>query len=401
MLKSGCRRYTDDSRSSLSWPPSDAVARSLVPSLDKSRRSRFMIVTPSPRSVRIILQDIWCSSESDVSMPTSPVHDRYKSGEGYHVVPPPYTGTFMPSKPNLVFHDALIVNETVYTILNVEPSPKDESEDEPMPTQKAHSFVHTSGHVKTPRPSVKPDCDYYEKKMVQKPVKNQDIRGNHQHYEIMTHPYPHRHVVPTTVLTRSRLVPLTAARPITTVVPQTKVQHQWPTKHSVTKAHSPLRRPINLRPSPTHSNPQHALKDKGVIESGCSRHMIGNIYYLSNFEEISGGYVAFGGNPKGGKITSKGKIRTGKLDFDDVYFVKELKFNLFSVSQMYDKKNSVLFTDTKCIVMSSDFKLSDENHMLLRVPKENNMYNVDLKNIVPSGYLTCLFAKATLDESNL
>nr|GEW61370.1 putative ribonuclease H-like domain-containing protein [Tanacetum cinerariifolium] len=104
---------------------------------------------------------------------------------------------------------------------------------------------------------------------------------------------------------------------------------------------------------------------------------------------------------KGGKITCKGKLKTGKLDFDDVYFVKELKFNLFNVSQMYDKKNSVLFTDTECVVLSFDFKLPDENHVLLRVPRENNMYNVELKNVAPSGDLTCLFAKATLDESNL
>nr|GFB24314.1 putative ribonuclease H-like domain-containing protein [Tanacetum cinerariifolium] len=68
---------------------------------------------------------------------------------------------------------------------------------------------------------------------------------------------------------------------------------------------------------------------------------------------------------------------------------------------MCDKKNNVLFTDTKCAVLSSDFKLPDENHVLLRVPRENNMYSVDLKSIVPSGDLTCLFAKATLDESNL
>nr|GEZ48080.1 putative ribonuclease H-like domain-containing protein [Tanacetum cinerariifolium] len=129
--------------------------------------------------------------------------------------------------------------------------------------------------------------------------------------------------------------------------------------------------------------------------------MTENIPYLSNFEEHNRGYVAFGGNPKGGKITGKGKIRTGKLDFDNVYFVKELKFNLFSVSQMCDKKNSVLFINTECIVLSSDFKLPDENHLLLRVPKENNMYNVDLKNIVPSGDLTCLFVKDPLDEFNL
>ncbi|GJS81465.1 ribonuclease H-like domain-containing protein, partial [Tanacetum coccineum] len=119
------------------------------------------------------------------------------------------------------------------------------------------------------------------------------------------------------------------------------------------------------------------------------------------YEEIDGGFVAFGGNSKGRKITRKGKIRTGKLDFKDVYFVKELKFNLFSVSQMCDKKNSVLFTDTKCVILSLDFKLTDESHILLKVSRKDNMYSVDLKNVVPQGGLTCLFAKATSDESNL
>ncbi|GJS31696.1 ribonuclease H-like domain-containing protein [Tanacetum coccineum] len=122
---------------------------------------------------------------------------------------------------------------------------------------------------------------------------------------------------------------------------------------------------------------------------------------LSYGRKLMRGFVAFGGDPKGGRITGKGKISTGKLDFEDVYFVKELKFNLFSVSQMCDKKNSVLFTDTECVVLSPDFKLLDENHVLLRVPRKDNMYSVDLKNIVPLGGLTCLFAKATLDESNL
>nr|GFB91053.1 ribonuclease H-like domain-containing protein [Tanacetum cinerariifolium] len=180
----------------------------------------------------------------------------------------------------------------------------------------------------------------------------------------MTHPHSKKHVVPTLVLTRSRLIPLNAARPVTTAIPQTNVKHQRPAKHVVTKPHSPIRRPINYIPSHKTNNfhqkvttvkaklgnLQQALKDKRVIDSGPLRYMTGNISYLSNFEEINGGYVAFGENPKGGKITGK---------------------------------------------------LPDENHVLLRVSRENNMYNVDLKNIVPSGNLTCLFAKATLDESNL
>ncbi|GJY97465.1 putative ribonuclease H-like domain-containing protein [Tanacetum coccineum] len=129
--------------------------------------------------------------------------------------------------------------------------------------------------------------------------------------------------------------------------------------------------------------------------------MTGNRSYLTDYEEIDGGFVTFRGNSKGGKITRKDKIRTNKLDFEDVYFVKELKFNLFSVSQMCDKKNSVLFTDTECVVLSLNFKLTNESQVLLKVPRKDNMYSVDLKNVVPQGGLTCLFAKVTPDESNL
>ncbi|GJV79592.1 hypothetical protein Tco_1515462 [Tanacetum coccineum] len=52
-------------------------------------------------------------------------------------------------------------------------------------------------------------------------------------------------------------------------------------------------------------NPQMDLQNQGVIDSGCSRHMIGNMSYLTNYEETDGGYVTFRGNPKGGKITRK------------------------------------------------------------------------------------------------
>ncbi|GJU57372.1 putative ribonuclease H-like domain-containing protein [Tanacetum coccineum] len=68
---------------------------------------------------------------------------------------------------------------------------------------------------------------------------------------------------------------------------------------------------------------------------------------------------------------------------------------------MCDKKNSVLFTDTRCFVLSPDFKLADESHVLLKVPRKNIMYSVDIKNIVPKESLTCLVAKVILDESML
>ncbi|GKE89261.1 putative ribonuclease H-like domain-containing protein [Tanacetum coccineum] len=128
--------------------------------------------------------------------------------------------------------------------------------------------------------------------------------------------------------------------------------------------------------------------------------MTGNKAYLVEYQDYNGGPVAFGGSKD--YISGKGKIKIEKLDFEDVCFVKELQhFNLSSVSQMCDKKNKVLFTDTGCLVLSPDFKLPDENQVLLKVPRQHNMYSFNPENIVPSGGLACLIAKATVDESNM
>nr|GFA16455.1 ribonuclease H-like domain-containing protein [Tanacetum cinerariifolium] len=141
---------------------------------------------------------------------------------------------------------------------------------------------------------------------------------------------------------------------------------------------------------------QNKIDDKGYWDSGCSRHMTCNISYLSDFEPYDGGYVSFG---QGGcKITRKGTIKTSKLEFKNVYSVKDLKYNLFSVSQICDNKNSVLFTDSECIVLGRDFKLLDDANILLRTPRQHNMYSIDLNNIIPHRDLTCLVAKASADE---
>nr|GEW35198.1 hypothetical protein [Tanacetum cinerariifolium] len=428
--------------------------------------------------------------ESDCeSWPPSNLYDRFQPSGGYHVVPPPYIGTFMPPKPDLVFHTPPTAVETNHLAFNVQLSPtkpehdlshttrpsapiiedwvsNSEEESQPETPQVVPSFAQSSEHVKSPRHSVQPieapilaatpapaslksnssgkrrnmkscfvyksvdhlikDCDFHTKKMARPTQRNYAPRGIHKQYAPLIHSKPQKHTVPPAVLTQSKPVSNTVVRPVSAALPSITATRPRYAHPIVNKSKSPIRRHITHNPSSktsnspprvtaakalvvsvaqgkqgTWGNPQQALKDKGVIDSGCSRHMTENMSYLSDFEELNEGYVAFGGNPKAGKITGKGKIKTCKLDFDDVYFVNELKFNLFSVSQMCDKKNIVLFTDTECLVLSSDFKLPDESQVLLRVPRENNMYNVNLKNIVPSRDLTCLFAKATIDESNL
>ena len=97
------------------------------------------------------------------------------------------------------------------------------------------------------------------------------------------------------------------------------------------------------------------------VDSGCSRHMTGDISCLQDFKWLDGGYVAFGSDSQGGKITetgkvSKGKMSKGKMTFSDVYYVEQLKYNLLSVSQVCDKKHSTLFIDTDCLFLAQDSK---------------------------------------------
>ncbi|GJX92376.1 ribonuclease H-like domain-containing protein [Tanacetum coccineum] len=302
--------------------------------------------------------------------------DNCKKGlgyENYNVVPPPYTGNFMPPTPDL-------------------------------------SFTGLDKFVNKP---IVENC---------KAMSSEEERKvNYQNFAKKTQPCAKRNLVPRAVLMTSGLVSINTARQnisktailvntarqVNVAYSKTTVNAARPMSYLSKTAHSTVKRPIHKNTSFKNSNinqkgnPQMDLQDQGVIDNRCSRHMTRNMSYLIDYEEIDGGYVAFGGNPKGGKITGKGTIKTGNLNFENVYFVRELKFNLFSVSQMCDKKNNVLFNDTECIVLSPNFKLIDESQVLLRVLRKNNMYSVDLKNIVPKGGLTFIFVKATSDESKL
>ncbi|GKB49250.1 ribonuclease H-like domain-containing protein, partial [Tanacetum coccineum] len=311
------------------------------------------------------------SSVNEIEEENNQVNDRFKKVEGYHAVPPPYTRNYMPSRPDLSFaglssKDSLEQPKDVRLIASIIEEWESDSDDDYENTRKTVIEQHTY-------------------RQAENLMKSQ------------------------TVATKSGLVPVNAAkqssprvaslistaRHVNTAALKPKVNAASPIKYSYFKAHSPLRRPFNQKSAAKTNNfnkkvyttkvnnvttggpevvvstakgkmenagnPQYALQDQGIFDSGCSRHMTGNKSYLIDYQDIDGGFVAFAGSPKGGKITRKGKIRTGKLDFEDVYFVKELKFNLFSVSQMCDKKNNVLFTETECLVLSPDFKLLDES----------------------------------------
>ncbi|GJS77871.1 ribonuclease H-like domain-containing protein [Tanacetum coccineum] len=374
---------------------------------------------------------------------------KFKKVEGYHTVPPLYTGNYMPSRPDLSFaglDDSVYktnVSETIFSVPRIKSTASKSSKDSleqtkdvrpsapiieewesdsdddcvfrPKPNQTKPkftkiNFVKSDENVKTvnkgnthrqeeyPRKSQSPrdnrrnwngmmtqklgngfefnkkacfvcgslnhlikDYNFYENKMVGKSVLNnigrvtgqREIRlvwNNAQrvnHQNKLTHPHPKRNFVPTAVATKSGLVPVNAAkqsspraaasistaRHVNTAALKPKVNAASPTKYSYFKAHSPLRRPFNQK---------SAAK-------------------TNNFNKKV--YTA-----KVNNVTTAGP--------EVVEVLKEVK--------LLEKQNSVLFTETKCLVLSSDFKLLDESQILLKVPRQNNMYSFDLKNVVPS-----------------
>nr|GEZ87022.1 ribonuclease H-like domain-containing protein [Tanacetum cinerariifolium] len=392
--------------------------------------SQPKLATKEKDEVQLTTQKFENSSKSLSKLLDSQIMDKCKTGLGYNAVPPPYTGNFMPSKLDLVYpslDDFVDVNESVVEKPTVESNkPKtvrkenkapfiedwvseSEEEDEPkFQTVKPNFTKIKFVKPKTNRiPAKQIRQDTYRSPRGNNQQMSQKLRSDFEMFNKACHvcgSFDHLKkdckIWPKVNTARPKAV-LNAVQGNQVNVVKASACWVWRPKHKVLD-HVSRNNSVSMSFKRfDYGNPQQDLKDKGVIDSGCSRHMTGNRSYLADYEKIDEGFVAFGGNFKRGKITRKGKIRTGKLDFKDVYFLKELKFNLISVSQMCDKKNSVLFTDTTCVVLSLDFKLTNESHVLLKVPRKDNMYSVDLKNVVPQRDLACLFAKATSEESNL
>ncbi|GJT62401.1 ribonuclease H-like domain-containing protein [Tanacetum coccineum] len=386
-------------------------------------------------------------------------NNKSKSDKGYHAVPPPFTGNFMPRKLDLTFMDEIVESENLDVTTIVTPSnvkavesnhksanvksngdavePKtvrmnsfrppviedwnsdDESEVEIIPkdktiststkklklvksAQKTVEKVETTKEKKHyPRGNqrnwnnlmsqrlgsdfemINKACfvcgsfehlHYVFDKNVIRPVWNNSSRVNHKNFaNKMTHPHPNKKFVPQVVLTMSGKINTagasvnTAVRTVNTADSKPTVNHPRPISNSYKNGYSQVIRPLNKysenknsifnkKVNTVRGNPQQKeYKEKGVIDSGCSRHMTGNKFYLTKYEDYDGGFVSFG--------DGKGRI-SGKVCH---------KF-----------------------VLSSDFKLLDESQVLLRVLRKDNIYSVDLKSVVPTKGIFL----ATKDETS-
>ncbi|GJR67314.1 ribonuclease H-like domain-containing protein [Tanacetum coccineum] len=269
--------------------------------------------------------------------------DKSRFDKGYHSVPPPLIGNFIPRKPDLTFMDEIVESDKFGCYIFVP--------QHVLLSQGGNSLVTAGAAVNTVR-SVNTTAS---KPIVNHPrTKTNAFKRGHSQ---SSRPFK-RHFVNKNSIINSNV----------------NTGWVWKAKNSSASTHS-----RNILTLMHEADPR-------------------NKCYLDESEDYDGGFVSFGDGK--GRLFGKGKIKTRSLDFDDVYFCKELKYNLFSVSQICDKKSNVLFTNTKCLVLSSNFKLLDESQVLLRVLTKDNIYSVDLKSVVPTRGLTCLIAEPTIDESN-
>nr|GEU89204.1 hypothetical protein [Tanacetum cinerariifolium] len=316
-------------------------------------------------------------SASDSSMNESEennnqANDRYKVGEGYHAVLPPYTGNFMPPRFNLSFaglDDSIFNSAICETVTSVPKSETSASKTSKVPVNTAKQS--------SPRAATSTSIAKYVNTAATRPnVNGANLRSNVFH-----------------------------------------------------KSHSPVRKTFNQRTIPKNSDLKETIntakvnnvttagtkavvsavqgnRENAVKSSACwiwrqTRNVIDHIskdsgsYILKRFN-----YVDVQGRLKSRFLTVDA-LGIGPETSPSLQIIKRLMVDLLHLGEVLKEENNVLFTETECLVLSSDFKLLDENQVLLKVPKQNNMYSFDLKNVAPSGGLTCLFAKAIIDESNL
>nr|GFB94048.1 hypothetical protein [Tanacetum cinerariifolium] len=258
--------------------------------------------------------DNYYSSESNNdSWPLSNLYDRFVPIGGYHAVPPPVSGTFMPPKPDLL---SLTKPEQDLSSRPSAPIIEDwvsdsEEDDMPQVTKDVPSFAQSTELVKSPRHSgllsqppmsVAPlillrthspskgskrtkktcfvcksenhlikDCDFHARKLAQKSYASRDI---HKQYAPMNHSKFPLHKVSDAAPPKSQTVLTTAARTVSAVKPKFSKARPNIASHAVSKSKSPLRRPFTRHPSskPNTSPPRVTAAKPSTVSAAQNNH---------------------------------------------------------------------------------------------------------------------------------
>ncbi|GJR45026.1 putative ribonuclease H-like domain-containing protein [Tanacetum coccineum] len=285
-------------------------------------KSEFEKVKKEKEGIEFKIENFDNASKSLNKLLESQITDKSKKGLGYNAVPPPHPLIYnLPKKLDLS-----------YSGLNEFKDPEFKSYGSEDSKQESNII----------------NCNHHQRKRIVS--RNNYNRVDYDYYAKTTYPSVHRNMTLKAVLLKTGLTPLNTVRPVNTTHPKLTVHNAKSMSHFSKQAQSTAQRPfykqtaLNSRYVNTAMRHYHTerpkagntarsytesinavrakrgkplMDDKGYVESGCSRHMTGNITYLSNFKEFDGGYVTFGGGAHSGRISCKGTLKTDSLDFED------------------------------------------------------------------------------------
>nr|GEX20603.1 hypothetical protein [Tanacetum cinerariifolium] len=238
--------------------------------------------------LKLTLEKYQNSSKSLNTMLESQENVMYRSDKGYHAFHLPYTRTYIPPKPDLMFIDEQVESEYVDVV-----------------------STDSSSAVK----------------IVESKVKSVDIKNKGVYSTVETKPVRKNNFGPLIIEDWNF---------------NDESEVEFKPKVEV-KTVRPSIEKINFVKSVMEKEEKKEYKKKGVIDSGCSRHMTRNKCYLTDYEDYDGGFVSFGDGK--GRISGKGKIKTGSLDFD----------MCTSKNGVAERKNKTLIKAARTMLV--DFKL--------------------------------------------
>nr|GEY75073.1 putative ribonuclease H-like domain-containing protein [Tanacetum cinerariifolium] len=296
-----------------------------------------------------VLQSVFMNKECNLE--DTPVNDRY--AKGMHAVLPSMTGNYMPSGPDVEIDYSKYTYGTNQTSV-------DESDAKSSEYTSCESDYNIEPSTFMPELVVnKSKVDAFTKskekgtgQQAHKPVWNNVKRVNHQNK-----------FVPSVLLTKTRKIPVNAARQnftrqaaLTSTASKVNtarpfVNEARPTRLLLREMEILLLRPqqvvigetidiLGTQSSTNTDDPHKSLKDKEIVDSGCSRHMTGNKAHLADYQEFKGGSVAFGGSNR--RITGKGKIKAGRKESNTRPLVRPRQFSWVYFLKSKDETTPIL-----------------------------------------------------------
>ncbi|GJY25806.1 ribonuclease H-like domain-containing protein [Tanacetum coccineum] len=359
--------------------------------------------------IQLIVENFKNSSKNLSKLIECQIVDKCKTSLGYNVVPPPYTGNFMPPKLDLSFYGLEeFTSEPIVIKPVAENSKAKASEAKPKAARKNNGAAIIEDWLSDNEEDDVPQAKTEKKTFKPSFAKIEFVKPKQQEKtarKTVNHVDCKKNIVPRAVLMKSGLVSVNTARQVNAAHTKTIMNAARLMSYLSKTAHLTVKRPIHKNTTFKNSNFNqrvNTVKDKKfntarlkeVVNAARPKAVV-NAIKGNNVNAVKAS-TCWVWKPKTKVLDHVFKHNNASITLKKFDYVDAEGISKSTMKRLIEDMLPLEETPKE-----GKSQLTDESQVLLKVPRKNNMYSVDLKNIVPKGGLTCLFAKATSDESKL